>query len=891
MKRLFFALLASLCLALYLALAVAVSVVTPFNKGNDEGNNLRYLEFILAKGRLPVTVEERAEVGPEGNWPALYHLILVGPSRWLNIEVDQPPALKIYWDSFRYRALDLGSEEEVWYLLTEDFEWPYFGRILALHLGRWLSILFSLINLLLIYRVVLELLPERRWLALFGVCLLGFMPAYLFIASVLNEDSLVAALGTLYFWALIRLVKEPRHWWPYPVMGLTLGLSVTAKYTTAIFPFEVLVVLAVVARRHGWTWRWWGQRVAVVGGCAILASSWWFGWSIWHLNRIAELGLIPGVASALFGGGTDETLAAVGQVLSGGQLDQVEPVKISDGTLTGWARLTFMTFWGVSIDHQVPGAPYVFGLIGLALAVTGWGLWQLWRLDPARRQWLWLMAFHVSIVFIFPLIDFFANRRLGKTAQGRHIFIPAAAALVLLAVWGLSTALPVRYQRWVLPLIVIGLVGWAGVHIYRLDTFQPDPLPIRTVAQAAGWLAHPAEAAFGESVALTGYSLETQPETGQLRLDLAWRALALSRESYLLRIRLLDAGGEAVSHWMGYHGNSRVPTLAWQPGDVIFDRLVLPLPALPAGDYSIQIQLLSQAGPLPLAGAEDTGLDLAAFTLDQPTTLPLPNSVVFGEDELVSPVEARYALWRSQGPVEVGSEATALPRYRYPATISFITSPDIEIELIDPAGQAWPPSDPTGTVSTFVIGPRWPSGPYQARLALAGDSGPAAETVTAALLTVENWRERRFEVPPMEQALTANFADQLRLLGYDLPQTRVKAGDAFPLTLYWQALPDRSPQAEFIQFNHLLDQTGRKWGGYDRQPLEYYNTLLWAPGEVVVDGYAVPVDPGAPPGDYYLNVGYYLVVGESAVNLPLIVDGQPTGQASVAIGPIHVTAP
>ena len=139
--------------------------------------------------------------------------------------------------------------------------------------------------------------------------------------------------------------------------------------------------------------------------------------------------------------------------------------------------------------------------------------------------------------------------------------------------------------------------------------------------------------------------------------------------------------------------------------------------------------------------------------------------------------------------------------------------------------------------------------------------------------------------------MRANFANQLKFLGYTLPQNRVKAGDAFPITLYWQAPSNMSPQANFIQFNHLLDSAGELHGGYDRRPLEYYSTLLWAPDEIIIDGYTVPVEADALPGDYYLDVGYYLTVGDSAVNLPLVVDGQMTDVYGVTIGPIEVIAP
>jgi hypothetical protein len=166
-----------------------------------------------------------------------------------------------------------------------------------------------------------------------------------------------------------------------------------------------------------------------------------------------------------------------------------------------------------------------------------------------------------------------------------------------------------------------------------------------------------------------------------------------------------------------------------------------------------------------------------------------------------------------------------------------------------------------------------------------------AQTAGKAILKVENWWKRRFERPAIASPVEANFANQVRLLGYTLPENQIKAGEAFPLTLYWQAPPDMSPQADFIQFNHLLDHQGNLWGGYDRQPLEYYSTLLWAPGEVVVDGYTVPVAADAPPGEYYLDVGYYLRVGESAVNLPLVVDNKMTDISSITIGPIQVVAP
>jgi hypothetical protein len=74
-------------------------------------------------------------------------------------------------------------------------------------------------------------------------------------------------------------------------------------------------------------------------------------------------------------------------------------------------------------------------------------------------------------------------------------------------------------------------------------------------------------------------------------------------------------------------------------------------------------------------------------------------------------------------------------------------------------------------------------------------------------------------------------------------------------------------------------------------PREYYSTILWAEGEVVEDGLAVPVAVDAPPGIYQLHVGLYALASGSPVSLPLVKDSQPTGASSVVIGPFKVGGP
>jgi hypothetical protein len=141
----------------------------------------------------------------------------------------------------------------------------------------------------------------------------------------------------------------------------------------------------------------------------------------------------------------------------------------------------------------------------------------------------------------------------------------------------------------------------------------------------------------------------------------------------------------------------------------------------------------------------------------------------------------------------------------------------------------------------------------------------------------------------MQQRVEANFANQAKLLGYNLPTNRAEPGGGIPLTLYWQGLDWMGE--DYTIFTKLLktdDQTGH--GGRDRLPREGYSTLYWAPGEIVDDPFGLPVNTDAPAGVYFINIGLYKDVNGQAVSLPLIHNGQPLDATSINIGPIKIGA-
>lgn len=141
----------------------------------------------------------------------------------------------------------------------------------------------------------------------------------------------------------------------------------------------------------------------------------------------------------------------------------------------------------------------------------------------------------------------------------------------------------------------------------------------------------------------------------------------------------------------------------------------------------------------------------------------------------------------------------------------------------------------------------------------------------------------QFKIDP--QATPSDLAHAITLLGFDLPQSQVRAGGVFPLTLYWKAT---APVAKNYQaFVHLINPRDRLWGQPLRDKLNPgdYPTTRWPLDKYVWDDYATPdsvvrVQPDAPPGEYEIEVGLYTLA--NGARAPVFDStGRPAGDSIV----------
>ncbi len=922
-----------LTLILYLILATTYSIVVPIGRGADEWAHYWYAQFIAEHGRLPATFTERETAGYKSDWPPLYHLLAAGLTA--GVDTQGPPDFKYRADNIRRQLIPAQGPDAILHTQAEQFPWQQ--EVLVWHLGRFLSILFSAGALLVTYFITLELFsthsknissqnvgvkqpgmivseqtncapgclaptPSRiiglnpknnkmpcqapytlvgisgYTVALLAVAILAFNPRFLFTGMLFNYDSLTVLLASLFLWLIIRVAKGYHLKWGFWGLGALAGLAFVTKYLTAFLPLEILALALFnkyqvsgikyqVKNRDTRHVPRPTSHVLLQAALAFLfITSWWFGYLIFTFNETETYGPVLGTLAPLIrGDGSDRTVEALFAWLSGGQAPP--PAYLEKTSYTAWQIISELptTFWGNPIVRPYPLNWFIAGMsIATILSIIGVALF--WRQAKQNRFWLNLLLLHCALPLPFMIIRLFGARDVLEAVQGRHIlFLAAPAVAILFALgWIISAqwlANKFRFTVYLWRLFATALIVWllsgAMGQLFFMATTYPSALPVTTVPYQASKADPVPDFTLSGGAKLIDYTLTELDQS--LQVELVWQAGAeFAPEDYQIALRLVDDAGQSVAGWHAYQTQAKYPTRAWEAGDIVRDVGWLPLTNLAAGHHQIELQVIGKDGPLT------DWQSLTPYILEQMTGL-------FNLD-------VSWTLWQNGQPHQIP------PIFNYRETVQFtIHNSQFTIhnfQLIGPDGNTYYPASSQLNWANFIIQPHWPAGDYH--WTEMPETKPVLHVATSS---------RNFEIPPISNPLDVDFAGQVKLLGYHLPERRVQPGEGIPLTLYWQGLQWMGE--DFVIFNRLLDNQQVSFGGYDRLPQENYSTLLWAPGEIVTDGFAVPVDPNAPEGVYMINLGLYRAVEGQAQSLRVRHPerGELTEETSITIGPIKVGGP
>lgn len=150
-------------------------------------------------------------------------------------------------------------------------------------------------------------------------------------------------------------------------------------------------------------------------------------------------------------------------------------------------------------------------------------------------------------------------------------------------------------------------------------------------------------------------------------------------------------------------------------------------------------------------------------------------------------------------------------------------------------------------------------------------------------------RKAQVDTPEMAREVNRRFGSSIVLVGYTLvPEAEMTPGQALDLTLYWQA--SERVYERYTAFTHVIDERGEKVGQKDDEPQRGYRpTVLWQPGETIVDTLEIPISSTAGPGTYRIVTGMYNSVTQQRLGA-FAPDGTPLGDY-VTLAEIVVPAP
>jgi hypothetical protein len=384
------------------------------------------------------------------------------------------------------------------------------------------------------------------------------------------------------------------------------------------------------------------------------------------------------------------------------------------------------------------------------------------------------------------------------------------------------------------------------------------------------------EAGFANGTRIIAHAHAPRAPSGEpVWVAVQWRARPMMEADLKVSLRLLDAGGHLVGQsdeWLLSNEHER--TSQWAAGETVTTyHLLSSLPGAMPGSYELGLVLYDGSNGEEVPLTDESGTPLGRYLTVASVEIMRPDHP--SEIEPPQPVEpvglapglrlVGYDLDRGQA---VAGEELHLALY-WDADQDVAADHSVVLELLDAEEQAvseWvgAPSYPT---SEWRSGDRWfdwrglalpldiPPGTYSLAVRLDRAVTEAKRGAIVDQIRVEG-RSSLSDVPSGAQPAEIPFENGIWLLGYDLGGAEVRSGGNLRLTLYWRA--DRQVAESYTVFTHLLDQESRLWGQKDSLPVNgALPTTSWIPGEVIADGYDIPVSPEAPPGDYVLEIGMY----------------------------------
>ncbi|MER3457303.1 MAG: hypothetical protein C4309_00290 [Chloroflexota bacterium] len=620
----------ALILALHLILGAIYSAVVPLWEAYDEVGHFDYVRYVATYRALPPADQKISEFLDESHQPPLYYILGAIAISWIDASDQLKPVPNFHArDGTGQRGFNL-------FVHGDNERFPWRGTVLALHVARLVSVVITTGTLWLTYLIGRKLFPGHPAMALGAMTVSAFLPQFLFIGAIVNNDSLMTLVSSAVLLAGLQLIHRPPRGRDLAALGAALGLSLLTKNNGLAFIPFVGLTLILAAKQHSASWRrliLWG---GVAFGVAALLGGPWYSYNLVRygrpiIDRAAENPIIRTVEP--FGESVRETASL--------------------GWMATLINNTFRTFWAAFGWGNIiyPDGLYlalgVVCLVGLAGAV-----WMAFRSEGYVRLGLVLILIHALLVAslaIYRAVYF----RDPMLVPGRYL-LPSVAGLGLMLFGGWATWVRPIWR----PMLAAGVAVPLGVLALVTPWMTIAPAYARpqmlSLAEAMEGM-NPVYLRFGDGMELLGYQISPERITpGEtLWVTLVWRGRAQMRENYTVGIHLLDGYLRDWGQIDMYPGRGNYATSLWRPGDIFRDtypvRLRPNAPAPAMGRIAVGVQLSQPDAPsvgTPLPVTDEQGRTVTPifgrFKIAPVTPFPLPSTPVrfrLGEGLVLTEIE------------------------------------------------------------------------------------------------------------------------------------------------------------------------------------------------------------------------------------------------------------
>lgn len=704
-------------LALFFVIGVGYGLTTPLFEAPAEGSHFHYARHI-AEGRGLPLIPPDVQFPQEHQAPLYYLLtgLLISPLDLSQPSLPQPNPYHVYNNPGPI------EDNRNSYYHSPDEAFPYRGLILAVHIGRLVALTMGGLTVLATYAIAYELLeawklvsaqssppilgktyPLHQIIALGAAALTAFNPQFVFISSVMSNDTTAAAFSGWSLFFALRTLRRGISWRRSFLLGVTVGLAAISKLNGLAMLGIAMLALAFTGlpvptplhspvkqvsldktnqaqEVHQRSLGIWFKHTLFVGTLTTLIAGWWYvrNWVLYRDPFTLKL------AAERWG--------------TGG-------VTRSFREIVGHWREIEVGFWGLFGHDNLLMDPFVYDVLHVVelLALIGLVMWGIRLWHNARRDHhqagpliSWAGLGLVALTFLAALVGLYRWLQVTDLPAGRYLY-PALSAINVLLFLGLSGLVPYRLAPLLTGGIAMGLLTLTLVTPFRYiaPAYATPPLLSQeeAIPNQVGITFTHTELSSAGPIKLIGHEIqEDVVRPGDwLHITLYWQALKPLDTDLTVALRVLGRDGEIVGSKDTFPGLGRYPTSLWQPGRVIKDTYPIQIafdaqaPARLSFDVALYHQPTMFVLPkLDQAGSEMGQLALGEATLiaSQSTPVAVPNRTRFmlgNEIELIG-----YSL-SGTAPYPPG-RSLDLTFYWQP-----LTSPAVDytvfVHLLDETGQ------------------------------------------------------------------------------------------------------------------------------------------------------------------------------------------------------------